>query len=78
MSAGTTGAAQLARLVEHGLRVDMLPALRDVDTIADARAVAAACRPGAAFPAALAAVTRRRHDAGPARSTTRPSTAACR
>jgi rSAM/selenodomain-associated transferase 1 len=56
MSATTTGAAQLARLRQHGRRVGRLPALRDVDTIADAWAVAAACPPGAAFPAALAAI----------------------
>jgi rSAM/selenodomain-associated transferase 1 len=58
MSVRTTGAEQLRRLREHGLRVGLLPPLRDVDTIADARAVAAACRPGAAFPSALAALGR--------------------
>ena len=62
MSAATTGAAQHARLREHGLRVGELPWLRDVDTIEDARAVAAGCPRGAAFPAMLAAV-----DAGPDR-----------
>lgn len=55
MSAETTGAAQLARLRAHGLQVDLLPELRDVDTIADARAVAASCPAGTAFPAVLAA-----------------------
>lgn len=59
MSAATTGAAQLARLREHGLQVDLLPALRDVDAIADARAVARACPPGTAFPVALAQVEAR-------------------
>lgn len=58
MSVATTGAAQLRRLRAHGLRVEQLPALRDVDTIADARAVAAACPPGAAFPVALAELDR--------------------
>ena len=41
MSREDTGARQLARLREHGLRVAALPALRDVDVIADAHAVAA-------------------------------------
>ncbi|WP_062348311.1 TIGR04282 family arsenosugar biosynthesis glycosyltransferase [Herbidospora yilanensis] len=41
MSVAETGAAQLARLRDKGLRVGELPALRDVDTAADARAVAA-------------------------------------
>jgi rSAM/selenodomain-associated transferase 1 len=59
MSVATTGAAQLARLREHGLQVDVLPALRDVDTIDDARAVARSCASGAAFPAVLAGVEAR-------------------
>jgi rSAM/selenodomain-associated transferase 1 len=42
MSVETTGAVQRRRLAELGLRVTGLPVLRDVDTIADARAVAAA------------------------------------
>jgi rSAM/selenodomain-associated transferase 1 len=54
MSVAETGARQLSRLREQGLQVDLLPELRDVDTIADAHAVAALCPPGAAFPAALA------------------------
>jgi uncharacterized protein len=58
MSVPETGAAQLARLRDQGLQVAPLPPLRDVDTIADARAVAAACAPGAAFPTVLAAVDR--------------------
>ncbi|WP_420033540.1 TIGR04282 family arsenosugar biosynthesis glycosyltransferase [Streptomyces sp. cg28] len=41
MSAPDTGAVQRARLVAAGLRVTDLPTLRDVDTAADARAVAA-------------------------------------
>jgi rSAM/selenodomain-associated transferase 1 len=63
MSAATTGADQLARLREHGLQVELLPALRDVDTIDDARVVARACPSGAAFPAMLAGVEARlRHE----------------
>jgi rSAM/selenodomain-associated transferase 1 len=42
MSEPATGAAQRRRLRALGLRTAALPALRDVDTIADARAVAAA------------------------------------
>ena len=41
MSEPSTGAAQLRRLIALGLRPARLPQLRDVDTIADARAVAA-------------------------------------
>jgi rSAM/selenodomain-associated transferase 1 len=41
MSAADTGARQRARLASLGLRVVVLPPLRDVDTIEDARAVAA-------------------------------------
>jgi glycosyltransferase A (GT-A) superfamily protein (DUF2064 family) len=41
MSTPTTGAAQLARLRQLGLRVGALPRLRDVDTAEDAAAVAA-------------------------------------
>ena len=41
MSTPRTGAAQLARLRALGLQVAELPTLIDVDTIADARAVAA-------------------------------------
>jgi uncharacterized protein len=46
MSVATTGVAQRRRLDELGLSVADLPALRDVDTIADARAVAAAAPAG--------------------------------
>lgn len=52
MSTARTGAAQRARLLEAGLRVRLLPELRDVDTIADARVVAAAA-PHGRFAAAL-------------------------
>ncbi|MGI5456420.1 TIGR04282 family arsenosugar biosynthesis glycosyltransferase [Streptomyces sp. CA-249302] len=41
MSTPVTGAVQRERLVDAGLRVRDLPRLRDVDTAADARAVAA-------------------------------------
>ncbi|MDI3385110.1 DUF2064 domain-containing protein [Streptomyces sp. B-S-A8] len=41
MSSPDTGAVQRARLVDAGLRVRDLPRLRDVDTAADATAVAA-------------------------------------
>lgn len=41
MSAATTGAVQRARLRALGLTIDELPALRDVDDIADAYAIAA-------------------------------------
>ncbi|MFJ8791893.1 DUF2064 domain-containing protein [Streptomyces sp. NPDC102462] len=53
MSTARTGAVQRARLVTAGLRVRDLPRLRDVDTAADARAVAAAA-PGGRFAARLA------------------------
>lgn len=55
MSSRRTGAVQLARLRELGLRCAELPDLRDVDTIADARAVAAQA-PSTAFAGALAAI----------------------
>ena len=50
MSTDTTGAVQLGRLTDAGLRVRMLPLLRDVDTIADLPAVAAAA-PASRFAA---------------------------
>lgn len=53
MSTPTTGAVQRDRLTAAGLRVRELPALRDVDTAADAEAVAAAA-PGGRFAAELA------------------------
>lgn len=55
MSTAETGAAQRRRLDELGLRVAELEELRDVDTIADARAVAAE-QPGSRFARALAAM----------------------
>ncbi|WP_371600385.1 DUF2064 domain-containing protein [Streptomyces sp. NBC_00564] len=61
MSTPTTGAVQRDRLTAAGLRVRELPALRDVDTAADAEAVAVAA-PGGRFAAELArlrAVNRR-------------------
>jgi rSAM/selenodomain-associated transferase 1 len=53
MSERTTGARQLTRLHALGYRVEELPPLRDVDTAADARAVAALA-PHTRFAAALA------------------------
>ena len=55
MSARTTHAAQAARLQALGLETLALPSLRDVDTIADARAVAAAA-PATRFTATLTAL----------------------
>ncbi|MEV5511788.1 DUF2064 domain-containing protein [Streptomyces flaveolus] len=62
MSTPVTGAVQRERLVTAGLRVRDLPPLRDVDTAADARAVAALAPHGrfAARLAACPAVTDRR------------------
>ncbi|MER6734153.1 TIGR04282 family arsenosugar biosynthesis glycosyltransferase [Streptomyces puniciscabiei] len=56
MSTPTTGAAQRERLETAGLRVRELPRLRDVDTAADARAVAALA-PHGRFAARLADCT---------------------
>jgi rSAM/selenodomain-associated transferase 1 len=56
MSEPTTGAAQRARLAALGLRTALLPPLRDVDTLADARAVAAEA-PHTRFAATLTAMT---------------------
>ncbi|KUN75863.1 glycosyltransferase [Streptomyces bungoensis] len=56
MSSPVTGAVQRERLVSAGLRVRDLPRLRDVDTAADARAVAALA-PHGAFAERLAAYT---------------------
>ncbi len=53
MSCAGTWAAQRSRLRELGLRVHDAPALRDVDTIADAVAVATQA-PGSRFAAAVA------------------------
>ena len=52
MSEPQTGRAQRTRLAELGLRTRMLPPLLDVDTIDDARAVAAVA-PGTRFAALL-------------------------
>ncbi|MFE6287474.1 DUF2064 domain-containing protein [Streptomyces sp. NPDC057877] len=56
MSTPVTGAVQRARLTEAGLRVRDLPRLRDVDTAADAEAVAVAA-PHGRFAAALTRLT---------------------
>ncbi|WP_406331545.1 DUF2064 domain-containing protein [Streptomyces sp. NBC_00203] len=56
MSTPTTGAVQRERLVAAGLRVRDLPCLRDVDTAADAEAVAAIAPAGSRFAAELARV----------------------
>lgn len=55
MSRSTTGSVQRERLTSVGLRVRDLPRLRDVDTAADAEAVAALA-PGGRFAAELARV----------------------
>jgi rSAM/selenodomain-associated transferase 1 len=55
MGEAGTGVAQRVRLARLGLRTAILPPLRDVDTIADARAVAAEA-PATGFAAALAAM----------------------
>lgn len=52
MSRSDTGSSTLAALLRRGLAVAEVPPLRDVDTWADARAVAAR-RPGSAFAAAV-------------------------
>ncbi|MFJ5034360.1 DUF2064 domain-containing protein [Streptomyces sp. NPDC088560] len=53
MSTDRTGAIQRIRLAEAGLAVTDLPVLRDVDTAADAAAVAACCARGSRFAAVL-------------------------
>jgi uncharacterized protein len=55
MSSDNTGAVQRARLAILGLRTTILPPLRDIDTIEDARAVAREA-PDGRFAAALAEV----------------------
>ncbi|MGV9316467.1 TIGR04282 family arsenosugar biosynthesis glycosyltransferase [Streptomyces sp. NPDC003691] len=57
MSSPATGAVQRERLVAAGLRVRELPRLRDVDTAADAYAVAGLV-PGGRFAARLARCAR--------------------
>ena len=54
-STSSTGARTLAALRGRGLRVAMLPTLRDVDTAADATEVAAICGPGSRFAAVVGA-----------------------
>jgi rSAM/selenodomain-associated transferase 1 len=54
-STPTTGFQTLTALRRHGLRVHLLPRLRDVDTTADALAVAAMCPPDSRFASAVAA-----------------------
>lgn len=56
-STPATGAQTLTALRRRGLRVHLLPALRDVDTAADAYAVAALCPAGSRFARAVAAET---------------------
>lgn len=56
MSTATTGERTLAALRAHGLRVGLLPRLRDVDTAGDAAAVASAY-PHTGFAAAVRAIT---------------------
>ena len=57
MSADNTGAVQRARMAALNLRTTTLPPLRDIDTIDDARAVAAEA-PGGRLAAALAPIER--------------------
>jgi uncharacterized protein len=57
MSAGNTGAVQRARLAILAVRTVVLPPLRDIDTIQDARAVAREA-PDGRFAAALARIDR--------------------
>jgi glycosyltransferase A (GT-A) superfamily protein (DUF2064 family) len=54
-STATTGAETLAALRARDLEVAVLPALRDVDTVIDAYAVAASCPPDSRFARAVAA-----------------------
>lgn len=54
-STATTGSRTRAALRDRGLRVADLPRLRDVDTAADAYAVAVLCPPGREFPRVVAA-----------------------
>jgi rSAM/selenodomain-associated transferase 1 len=56
MSTAQTGARTRAALLARGLRIASLPELRDVDTAADAWAVAALCPPGSRFAAAVPAL----------------------
>jgi len=56
-STARTGAHTLAALRSRGLRVASLPVLRDVDTAADAHAVAALCPAGSRFALAVDRMT---------------------
>ncbi|MET8148644.1 DUF2064 domain-containing protein [Actinoplanes sp. NPDC049668] len=56
MSTPDTGARTLAALRARGLRVARLPTLRDVDTAADARGVAALCPAGSRFALTVTAL----------------------
>lgn len=56
MSTSSTGSDTLAALRADGLRVALLPVLRDVDTVADAEAVAAAA-PATRFAALIGTLT---------------------
>ena len=67
MSTAHTGAEQLARLARAGLRVHWLRTLLDVDTAADASAVAGQAR-GSRFAIALRAMPGGRPVPRPARS----------
>jgi uncharacterized protein len=65
MSRADTGAQQLARLRDRGLRTRLLPTLRDVDTVADAHAVARLC-PRSRFARRLQATSASPAGTGPA------------
>jgi rSAM/selenodomain-associated transferase 1 len=56
MSTAETGARTRAALLARGLRIAALPELRDVDTAADAWAVAGQCAAGSRFAAAVPAL----------------------
>lgn len=58
MSTAETGARTLAALRHAGLRVALLPELRDVDTAADAVAVASLCPCGSRFAAVVSGLPR--------------------
>jgi hypothetical protein len=58
MSTPGTGRDTLAALRSRGLRVALLPALRDVDTAEDATAVAGQCPQGSRFARAAASLLR--------------------
>ncbi|MET8451111.1 DUF2064 domain-containing protein [Streptomyces sp. NPDC005209] len=56
MSTDRTGAIQRLRLAQAGLTVRDLPSLRDVDTAADAAAVAGLCPPSSRFATTMASL----------------------